>query len=424
VTTTTPPPLDPIAQEYAALAFGIERHIPGYVDAYVGPPEPRHEAAAGEPAAPAELLATARQLAIQVAEAPIPEERVGFLTAQLAAMITICRKLTGEEFAYSDEVRLLFDIEPTRTPEATFDAAITALDRLLPGRGDVAERMIAWRQLRQVTPETARRLIDLLVPEIRRRTQAMVELPPGEEVEFRFVTDQPWSGYNWFLGGGRSRVELNTDLPIDASRLPGLLCHEAYPGHHVEHSLKEAILYHVQGRGEHAIHLINTPECVISEGIATLAEVAIFPPEESIRVRAEVVFPAIGLAADPAQEVAIGQALGALRGVAGNAALLRHEEGRPAAEVIDFLRRYGLVSDGEAQQRLRFIDDPLWRPYIFTYHAGHDLLGAWLEAAPPASRSARFRRLLTEQVSPSQVGRWLAADGADLSPPSTRPSPD
>ena len=50
------------------------------------------------------------------------------------------------------------------------------------------------------------------------------------------VQDQPWSGYNWYLGNGRSRVDLNTDLPIYAYLLTDLLTHEGYPGHHTEHA--------------------------------------------------------------------------------------------------------------------------------------------------------------------------------------------
>jgi hypothetical protein len=237
-TPPPPPPLDPVASLYVTLAYGIERHIPGYVDAYVGPPDERAAAASGPTPEPARLLDAARALAVRVAEAAIPETRIGYLTAQIAAMTTTCRKLAGEEIAYADEVRLLFDIEPTRTPESSFEAAITALADLLPGTGDVAARMSTWRRQHEISPDTARRLTDLIVPEIRRRSTAIVDLPAGEGVEFRFVSDQPWSGYNWFLGGGRSRVELNTDLPLHSYRLPNLLCQEAYPGHHAEHTLK------------------------------------------------------------------------------------------------------------------------------------------------------------------------------------------
>src|SRR5581483_9165722 len=304
---------------------------------------------------------------------------------------------------YVDEVRLLFDIEPVPTPEARFEEAIRDLAASLPGEGPILPRMLAWRQGYVISPATALRLIDLIAPELRRRTEAIVSLPADESVEFALVEDQPWSGYNWYLGGARSRVELNTDLPIHAFRLTELLAHEAYPGHHTEHALKER-LYRFGGRGEHAIQLINTPECVISEGIATLAEEMVFAPDELVRFRKDVVYPAAGIDGDPAREIAIGRAQRALRAVPGNAALLLHAEGRDPEAVVAYLERYGLSSEAEARQGLRFISDPLWRAYIFTYHAGYDLLGAWIEAAGDASRRDRFRTLLTEPVTPSWVG--------------------
>ena len=409
------PELDPISAEYVGLAFGIERHVPGYVDAYVGPAAVKEAALAGEAPEPARLLEAARELAVRVADADVPETRVGFLTAQVGAMIATCRRLAGEAMPYEEEVRACFDVEPTRTPEAVFRGAIAELDGLLPGDGAVAERMVAWRERFAISPEATRSVIDAVVPELRARTAAIVDLPEGEAVEFRFVRDQPWSGYNWYLGNARSRVELNTDLPIHANRLPDLLCHEAYPGHHAEHALKDRLLYRERGWGEHAIHLINTPECVISEGIATLAEGVIFPEDERFAFRAERVYSLAGLAgvADPEREAGIAGAQQALRAVPGNAALLLHEDGAGEDDVVAYLERYGLLSEGEARQRLRFVADPLWRAYIFTYHAGYDLLGAWLAAAPE-ERAARFRTLLTEQVYPSQVARWVAEEAAGL----------
>ncbi|HET7095359.1 MAG TPA: hypothetical protein VFI22_17850, partial [Thermomicrobiales bacterium] len=334
-----------------------------------------------------------------------PESRRDYLTSQTRAMAATLRRLGGEIIPYVDEVRLLFDIEPAATPEARFDEAIRDLAALLPGEGPVGPRMIEWRKGYVISPETALRLIDLIAPELRRRTDAIATLPADETVEFALVENQPWSGYNWYLGGARSRVELNTDLPIHAFRLTDLLAHEAYPGHHTEHALKER-LYRLGGRGEHAIQLINTPECVISEGIATLAEEMVFTPDELARFSSEVVYPAAGIDGDPAREIAIAAAQRALRAVPGNAALLLHAERRDPEDVVAYLQRYALSSEAEARQRLRFISDPLWRAYIFTYHAGYDLLGAWIEAAgEPAARRERFGALLTEPVTPS----WAAA---------------
>jgi hypothetical protein len=406
----TRPALDEIGREYAGLAFGIERHVPGFIDAYLGPKETRAELDVDPAPDPARLIAETGTLLERLPEADIPETRRAYLAKQLVAMQTVVRRVAGEEIPYREEVRLLFDVEPRATPGATYEAAVADLDRLLPGDGPVAERMITWRQAYTISPETARRVVDLILPELRERTAAIVELPTGEGVEIRMVRDEPWSGYNWYLGAGRSRVDLNTDLPIYAYRLTDLLAHEAYPGHHTEHTLKER-LYTEEGLGEHALQLINTPECLISEGIATVAEQMVFTPEELVRFRRELVYPAAGIAGDPEREAAIGAALRALRSVAGNAALLLHEERRDPEEVVAYLQRWGLSTAEEARQRLRFLADPLWRAYIFTYHVGYDLVTRWLDAAPGAEeRRQRFRTLLTTQVTPSRIVAWAAPD--------------
>jgi hypothetical protein len=408
------PELDAFGREYARLSFAIEHHVPGFIDAYLGPDDLRaalDPGPTGYPQAYALVTAT-RELLARIPMLDATEGRKGYLTKQVEAMLTTARRVAGEELPYREEVRLLFDIEPVATPEGVYDAAIADLETLLTGDGTIAERLIAWRQSYAIPPETARRLVDIILPELRARTQEFVDLPEGESIEIRMVQDQPWSGYNWYLGNGRSRVDLNTDLPIYAYRLTDLLAHEGYPGHHTEHALKER-LYTEQGLGEHALQLINTPECVISEGIATLAEKMLFDPNELVRFRRERVYPAAGISGDTEREVAIGTALRILRSVPGNAALLLHEEGRDSQDVVAYLQRYGLVAEAEARQRLRFIADPLWRAYIFTYHVGYELISGWLDQVP-AERHGRFRTLLTEQVYPSQIAAWTASGAGPL----------
>ena len=408
---TQKPELDAFGREYARLSFGIERHVPGFIDAYLGPEDVRAALDPDDPAGarptPIALVAAARELLATIPSLDATKGRKGYLIKQVEAMLTTARRVAGEDLPYREEVRLLFDIDPVATPEGIYNAAISDLDTLIPGDGPIAERMVTWRQSYAIPPETARRLVDVILPELRARTQEFVDLPEDESIEIRMVQDQPWSGYNWYLGNGRSRVELNTDLPIYAYRLTDLLAHEGYPGHHTEHALKER-LYTEQGLGEHALQLINTPECLISEGIATVAEKMLFTPQELVRFRRERVYPAAGISGDPEREVAIGTAQRILRSVPGNAALLLHDEGRDPEDVVAYLQRYGLVAEAEARQRLRFIADPLWRAYIFTYHVGYELISGWLDQVP-AERYGRFRTLLTEQVYSSQIAAWTAS---------------
>ncbi len=402
------PPIDPIAREYLEIACGIERLRPGFIDSYFGPEEIKLAALAAAPDAPT-LLRRADALRTAIAGSDLPDDRRAFLAIQTRAMATSCRALAGETIPYEDEVRLLFDIEPTRTPEAVFAEAAEAMQTLLPGDGTVQDRLAAWRRQFEITPERARHLIDLIMAEARARTAAFIDLPLVESIEVTFVSDKPWSGYNWYLGGGRSRVDVNTDLPIRANALLDLICHEAYPGHHAEHALKELTLYRDRGWGEFAAQLIHTPEAVVSEGIATLAEGVIFPGDEGARWTNDVLYPAAGVSGDPEREARLSAAMRSLRAVSANAALILHADGRPEADAIAYLMRYGLSTETEARHRLRFVADPMWRAYVFCYRAGRDLLGAWLDQAGPdqTARQSRFRRLLMEPISPSLVAEWL-----------------
>ena len=180
---TEKPELDAFGRDYARLSFAIERHIPGFIDAYLGPEDTRAaldpDDPAGAPPTPKSLVTMARELLARIPSLDATEGRKGYLTKQVEAMLTTARRVAGEEIPYRDEVRLLFDVEPVATPEGIYDAAISDLDTLIPGTGPIAERMVSWRQGYAIPPETARRLVDVILPELRSRTEEFVDLGSG-----------------------------------------------------------------------------------------------------------------------------------------------------------------------------------------------------------------------------------------------------
>ncbi|MCO5222211.1 MAG: hypothetical protein M9947_11625 [Thermomicrobiales bacterium] len=400
--------LDAFGTEYLRIAFGIVRHFPGFIDAYVGPAELKATAETELMSSLAELHTRVRRLHEQLPAQGYPETRRDYLDKQLTGIDMVLRKLQGESVPYRQEVAACFDIDIALEPESTFEAVRDELEEIVPGRGSLLDRLDAWRNQYNIDNATARTGFDLLLNETRKRTLAIVDLPEGESVEIAFVVDKPWSGYNWYLGNAKSLVEINVDLPLRANAMVDLTAHEGYPGHHTEHSLKDRILYQQRGYAEHAIHLINTPECVISEGIATVAEAQIFPGDDGIVFKSDVFYPALGLQGDPQREERIDALVGKLRAVAGNAAILRHEQGASESEVIDYLMTWELTPKERAERRFRFLDDPLWRPYIFTYFAGRDLVLDYLGPGEPSEQIERFRSVLTGQITPS----WLRAHRA------------
>jgi hypothetical protein len=231
-------------------------------------------------------------------------------------------------------------------------------------------------------------------------------LPEVETVRYEVVTDQPWSGFNYYEGDYRSRVAINADLPHRLSQLPHLVAHESYPGHHTEHCRKEQGLVEKAGRIEHTVFLVNTPECLMAEGLADLGIEATVA--DGWGPWAAEVLGDLGLRLDGHLAERVAAAAAPLNRVRQDAAILLHDRKADADEVIAYLQRWSLVSAERAEQQLRFLTHPLWRAYITTYVEGFDLLSHWLAARPARQPVAdRFLRLLDEPLTPAVVAGEL-----------------
>jgi hypothetical protein len=156
--------------------------------------------------------------------------------------------------------------------------------------------------------------------------------------------------------------------------------------------------------------LINTPECLVSEGLADLGVELAVDAGAAVDLRVELLERAGLSDGDPAaardvaaRMVAIAGPRRTLSEARVNAALMRHEDGRSHDEVLAWLRRAGRLGEQEAAKRLEFIEHPLWRTYVFVYHEGEALLRRWLDGAPDQDRVARFGRLLREQLTPGAI---------------------
>ncbi len=405
------PAPDAIASDYIVLALRLEQHIPGLVDGYFGPAALKAQVDMEQIRPASRLRDDAAALRARLPAEVAEPDRRAWLDVQLVALETQAAALAGETLPYLDHVTCCFDHTPAWIPDERFETAAAHLDGLLPGGGPLEDRLAAWDAALEIPVDRLIGVVDWLTARFRGLAADRFVLPVGEDLRVSLVRDQPWGAYNWYDGGRRSRIDVNTDLPVRAPVLPHLVAHEAYPGHHLEHASKEAELVDRQGRLESSILLINTPECLISEGLADLGVRFVAPPEDRVDLFAEI-FGRAGLAstADPAtaretaeRAVAIENHRATLGTIGGNAALMRHADGRTHDEVVAYLREVGRMAPARAEKRLEFIEHPLWRTYIFVYAEGEALLERWLEAVPEADRAARFGRLLREQLTPAAV---------------------
>jgi hypothetical protein len=258
--------------EYIQLAFWIDRHFPGCVDAYSGPPELKAQALAGElpPLDSLEDLAASLERSISTNVGLASDRRV-YLEEELRALRTTIRILGGDAPDIVDEVRFLFGVTAAWVDERLFEQAHRDLDQILSGPEPLPERVQGFRERSRVPVDVAVSIIRRLLEDFHGRTLRLFDLPPDESCEISIVSDKPWRAYNWYLGYGRSRIEFNLDAPMEMWGIPTVVAHEAYPGHHTERVMKEDKLYLGEGRLEHSIALSNTPSALVSEGIATNA---------------------------------------------------------------------------------------------------------------------------------------------------------
>jgi hypothetical protein len=260
----------------------------------------------------------------------------------------------------------------------------------------LAERFVTWREAHAVEPDRLEPALRSLAEDLRERTDRAFGLPTGEHVTWELVTNQPWSGFNYYEGDLRSRVAINTDLPVLSTSLAHLVAHEAYPGHHTEHTRKEVGLVRRRHQLEETIFCVGTPQCLLAEGLADLGLEVIAAPDP-VALSEHHLRP-LGIRYDADVARAVAGAAEVLSAVRGNVAWMLHQGRRPVDECVAYAMRWGLLSRPRAEKALQFLTDPTWRAYISCYVEGLPACRRFVAGDP-----ARFDRLLSEQLLPEDL---------------------
>ncbi|MGI8662301.1 MAG: DUF885 domain-containing protein [Acidimicrobiales bacterium] len=381
------------------LGLRLGRVLDGLVDAYYGPPELRVMVDAERASDPAKLAIDARYLlaALDAGDAALDAARRRWIRAQVLGLLVTAERFAGEVIGFEDEVERSYGVRPTRVDDGAIVDAHKRIDAVLPGDGPLRERLIAWREAQEVPPDKLEAAIASIADDLRERTQHLFGLPVGERIDFELVSNEPWSGFNYYLGDYHSRTVINTDLPVLSTGLGHLVAHEAYPGHHTEHCRKEAGLVRQGGHREETIFLVGTPQCLLAEGLADLG-LEVVVPEHRHEVLASHLRP-LGIPYDAEVAAAVGEA-GELLGnaVRGNVSFLLHVDGADPDDAVAYCERFGLLPRNRAQKVVQFQTDPTWRAYVFCYIDGLRLCRTYVGDDP-----ARFERLITDQLLPADL---------------------
>jgi hypothetical protein len=404
-------PMNTIAERYVKLVLAVGQHDADYVDAFYGPAEwkteaERRELPLGEiDAAAARLIAEIPAVSDADRRDELAVLRRDYLKRQLEALRTRVRMLQGAKLSFDEESRALYDAVAPVHAESYFAGMLQELERLLPGNAPLVDRYDAFRQQFIIPSNRLARVFDRAIAECRARTKAHVSLPANESFTVEYVTNKPWSGYNWYQGNYRSLIQVNTGLPIYIDRAIDLACHEGYPGHHVYNALLEQHLVRDRGWVEFTIYPLFSPQSLIAEGTANYGIEVAFPGEERAAFERDVLYPEAGLNPSQASAYARVQALVDRLAYAGNEAARTYLNGASdRKQATAWLSQYAMMSPVRAEQRTRFFDT--YRSYVINYNLGKDLVKQYVEsrggvAAQPARRWEEFVRLLASPRLPS-----------------------
>ena len=401
--------MEPLAKEYLLLELSLGQHDPAQVDAYFGPDTLKAQAEEEQlPLKDIDLRAQALAEKLEsMEESDIDPLRLKNLQLRLMALRTRAAMNLGNKLPFDQESRLLFDAIAPAYGAEHFADILAQIDALLPGDAPLPERVTAFRERFVIPPDRVGYIFTAALEECRRRTLEHIDLPKHESFEIEYVTDKPWSAYNWYEGNSHSIIQVNTDLPIYIDQAVDLGCHEGYPGHHTYNALIEQNLVRGKGWWEFSLYPLFSPQSLIAEGSGNYGVDLAFPGKERIEYERNHLFPLAGL--DPTDADRYYRLL-ELRGqldYAINEAARKYLDGEFTSEQAqEWLINYALDTPEKAEKRISFFDT--YRSYVINYNYGKDLVEAWVEqgAATSNERWEQFTQLLSSPLSPS-----------DLSPP-------
>lgn len=406
--------MNQIAEAYVKLTLKIGLYDADYVDAYYGPAEwrPAPDTVKSDDSTQIRALEKETDMLLSQLKAlprtnftELDELRHKFLHKQLIAARTKTQMLLGRKLTFDEEAAELYDAQPPKYDQPHFEEILKKLEGILPGKGDIIDRANKFRDQFAIPKAKLDTVFKAAIAEGRRRTLQRIKMPENESFVVEYVTNVPWSGYNWFKGNSFSVIQVNTDYPIFIDRAVDLASHEGYPGHHVFNTLVENRMMKEKGWMEYSVMPLFTPQALLMEGSANYGIDVAFPASDRMRFEKEILFPLAGLDSSLAEKYYEIEHLKKELAYSGNEAARGYLNGTMSKEeAIQWLVHYGLYPRDRAEQRIRFMDK--YRAYVINYNLGQDMVAQYIErngGTPdnPDKRWQLFEQLLSTPRTPS-----------------------
>lgn len=402
--------LNTLAEKYVKLGLTIGQYDPDFVDAYYGPDSLKPTTKKQDVFPKASLLKSVAVLRNHLQE--ISKEiddsaklRAAWVSKQLLAFDRRIRIFSGEFQTFDQESIELFGVAAPIYPEVHYQSLLDSLNMLLPGKGNVQLRFQKLANQFIIPKDKLDTIFKITIAEARRKTKEHYELSPDESFSIEYVNNKPWSGYNWYHGKFKSKIQINTDTQIFLERAIDVGSHESYPGHHLYNMLLEKNLYRDKGWVEISLYPLFSPQSFIAEGSANYGVDLAFPAESKIKFIKERILPLTQINSANLdlyfRALAIRSKLNYARNEAGRGLLNGTMNEKQA---LDWMLKYCLYNEETALKSIPFIQK--YRSYIINYNYGMDLVKQYVESKSGKDinkRWATFEYLLSNPISTADL---------------------
>ena len=399
--------LSEYGRRFLRLPLRLDKHNKGYVDFYIGPKKLRKLVDNEVITSPNKLLTDCKALQKDLFKQGYDKKRERYLEKMLTAMRTSIAILNGVKIPFKEQFLRLYDVALQPANESELDNLKEEFNAAYGGPGSLEKRMNDLRVQRTIPEDKVFELFKKALNITRERTKEVFVdlLPESERINIELVKNNnnnkiKWTYYNRYLGNFRSRIEVNPNYNMYWTLFFSAATHEGYPGHHTEFIVKEQRLYRELNQFEHSILLLNSPNLIISEGIAEIAANMLFSYRDQAEISLREFCQDLSKESSIETLIAQGKVKGKLSLFWYNFTYHALIDGWSEEKLIRYATSFEIFSQENIKNRINFSFNPVHSTTAFSYYIGSKLIINKHGGFPSVKD---FRDLLINPILPSDL---------------------
>ena len=317
-----------------------------------------------------EAQAYMAELAQQAMELPEADRRL-YYTQACTSLWSFCQWRQGKLDKMSDQIGMFLHVDPAPATMKQLDgyyAELRSIMNELGYTGSIQEQIAAWEQKNLVPADEVEDTMNAMMATAREMCGNILPLPENDYYHCKGIRN---AAFNASSDYENRRVIINIDPILTTQKLKHLVCHEVYPGHFMQFTLRRQAWEQGVGGLDGTLSVCNHSSSCTFEGIAD-AGIEFLGWDEGLNDRANDIVSTIQSA------------------LATAASYRLHTLKWSDKDVEDFLRKNAPGGgEGWVANRMKFIQDPARAALIFSYWRGDEGVFPVWHRVPKEDR-ARF----------------------------------